>query len=49
MSGTRRKSVEKINSTMVESVKDKHSRASGNSVTFVLYLGILWQKLVCIL
>lgn len=42
MSGTRRKSVEKINNTMVESVKDKLSRASGNSEAFVLYHGILW-------
>lgn len=42
MSGTRRKSVEKINNTMVKNVKDKVSRASGNSEAFVLYLGVLW-------
>lgn len=42
MPGTRRKSVEKINNVMVQSVKDKFSRASGNSEAFVLYFGILW-------
>lgn len=49
MPGTRRRLVEKINNAVVKSVKGKLSRASGNSAAFVLYLGILWQKLLCIL
>lgn len=49
MSGTRRKLVENINNVMVKTVKDELSRVNDNSAAFVLYLGILWQKLLYIL
>lgn len=47
MSGKRRNLVEKINNA--KNVKTKLSKACGNSAVFVLCLGILWQKLLCIL